>query len=138
MIQRHPLRSPQHSVRSPRPPSLHLPPTLSHIHRNKPFHSIRHLDNISSADKFYIVTEYTDMRKLIDNLCPVYDQEFQMNPSKNALVLFCGRLKSPDRKFTEQIIKKLCLKRASVFRRLKTARRLSAYVRICILIFRKK
>ncbi|SET71294.1 transposase [[Clostridium] aminophilum] len=49
------------------------------------------LGDISNADKIYIGTGYTDMRKSIDGLCAVVEQELRMNPSENSLFLFCGR-----------------------------------------------
>ena len=49
------------------------------------------LADISSVDSIYIVTGYTDMRKSIDGLCAIIQNEFSMNVSCNAIYLFCGR-----------------------------------------------
>lgn len=48
------------------------------------------LGNISSAEKIYIATGYTDMRKSIDGLAAIVQQNFQLNPFQNSLFLFCG------------------------------------------------
>ena len=62
------------------------------------------LADISRASHIYIVCGYTDMRKSIDGLCAVIQDQLQMNPSGSSLFLFCGRrcdrikvlLKEPD------------------------------------------
>lgn len=56
------------------------------------------------AQHIYIVCGYTDMRKSIDGLCAVIQDQLQLNPSESSLFLFCGRrcdrikvlLKEPD------------------------------------------
>lgn len=53
------------------------------------------LGDISNADKIYIVTGYTDMRKSIDGLCAVVEQELRMNPSENSL-FFLRKTQRPD------------------------------------------
>ncbi|MGN8707268.1 IS66 family insertion sequence element accessory protein TnpB [Bacillota bacterium HCP3S3_E9] len=58
----------------------------------------------SRTSHIYIVCGYTDMRKSIDGLCAVIQDQLQMNPSGSSLFLFCGRrcdrskglLKEPD------------------------------------------
>ena len=50
------------------------------------------LADISRASHIYIVCGYTDMRKSIDGLCAVIQDQLQMNPSGSSLFLFCGRL----------------------------------------------
>ena len=62
------------------------------------------LADISRASHIYIVCGYTDMRKSIDGLCAVIQDQLQMNPPGSSLFLFCGRrcyrikvlLKEPD------------------------------------------
>jgi transposase len=49
------------------------------------------LGDISKADRIYIATGYTDMRKSIDGLAGIVQQNFQLNPFQNSLFLFCGR-----------------------------------------------
>lgn len=48
------------------------------------------LGDISSAEKVYLACGYTDMRKSIDGLAAVVQQNFQLNPFQNSLFLFCG------------------------------------------------
>ena len=62
------------------------------------------LADISGVDAIYIVTGYTDMRKSIDGLCAIIQEQLSMDPATNSLFLFCGRrrdrikaiLKEPD------------------------------------------
>lgn len=49
------------------------------------------LGDISKAERVYIATGYTDMRKSIDGLAALVQQNFQLNPFSNSLFLFCGR-----------------------------------------------
>ena len=49
------------------------------------------LGDISLVDEIYIVCGYTDMRKSIDGLCALVENELHMNPRRSALYLFCGR-----------------------------------------------
>ncbi|MBO4534133.1 MAG: IS66 family insertion sequence element accessory protein TnpB [Treponema sp.] len=49
------------------------------------------LADISCVDAIYIVCGYTDMRKSIDGLCAIIQNEFYMNIDRNAIYLFCGR-----------------------------------------------
>lgn len=59
--------------------------------------------DISNVDAIYIVCGRTDMRKSIDGLCAIIQDQFSMKID-NALYLFCGRkcdrikaiLKEPD------------------------------------------
>lgn len=61
------------------------------------------LVDISSVDAIYIVCGRTDMRKSIDGLCAIIQEQFSMEID-HALFLFCGRkcdrikaiLKEPD------------------------------------------
>ncbi len=62
------------------------------------------LADISGVDAIYIVTGYTDMRKSIDGLCAIIQDQLPQTENTNALYLFCGRkcdrikaiLKEPD------------------------------------------
>lgn len=62
------------------------------------------LADISGVDAIYIVTGYTDMRKSIDGLCAIIQEQLPQTENTNALYLFCGRkcdrikaiLKEPD------------------------------------------
>ena len=48
------------------------------------------LGDISLVDEIYIVCGYTDMRKSIDGLCALVENELHMDPRRSALYLFCG------------------------------------------------
>lgn len=45
----------------------------------------------SKAEHIYIACGHTDMRKSIDGLTAIVQQNFQLNPFQNSLFLFCGR-----------------------------------------------
>lgn len=49
------------------------------------------LGDISKAGAIYIACGYTDMRKSIDGLASIVQQQFQLNPFSNSLYLFCGK-----------------------------------------------
>ena len=49
------------------------------------------LSDFTSAEKVYIACGYTDIRKGIDGLAAMVQQEFELDPFTNALFLFCGR-----------------------------------------------
>ena len=49
------------------------------------------IGDITTAGEIYIVTGYTDMRKSIDGLCAIIQDEFHMDPKRSALFLFCGK-----------------------------------------------
>ena len=49
------------------------------------------LGDISGVDAIYIICGFTDMRKSIDGLCSIIENQLKMNPNQNALFLFCGR-----------------------------------------------
>ena len=49
------------------------------------------LGDISVAENIYIACGYTDMRKSIDGLAAMVQQQFQMAPFNSALFLFCGK-----------------------------------------------
>lgn len=51
------------------------------------------LDDISGLEKIYIVCGYTDMRKSIDGLCAIAENQLKMDPSASALFLFWKKKK---------------------------------------------
>ena len=49
------------------------------------------LNDFTGADKIYIACGYTDLRKGIDGLARLVQQQFELDPFINTLFLFCGR-----------------------------------------------
>ena len=49
------------------------------------------LGDISKAEHIYIAVGYTDMRKQIDGLSAIVQQNFKFDPFSNFVFLFCGR-----------------------------------------------
>ena len=49
------------------------------------------LGDITIAKEVYLACGYTDMRKSIDGLAAVVQQQFHLNPFQPALFLFCGK-----------------------------------------------
>lgn len=49
------------------------------------------LNDFTGADRVYIACGYTDLRKGIDGLSALVQQEFDLDPFTNTLFLFCGR-----------------------------------------------
>ena len=49
------------------------------------------LNDFTGADRVYIACGYTDLRKGIDGLSAMVQQEFDLDPFTNTLFLFCGR-----------------------------------------------
>lgn len=49
------------------------------------------LGDITVADEIYIVCGHTDMRKAIDGLCSIIEEQLHMDPRRSALYLFCGK-----------------------------------------------
>ena len=49
------------------------------------------LNDFSGADRVYIACGYTDLRRGIDGLASIVQQQFMMDPFTNTLFLFCGR-----------------------------------------------
>lgn len=47
--------------------------------------------DISQAENIYIACGYTDMRKSIDGLSAMVQQNYKLDPFSNSLFLFCGR-----------------------------------------------
>ena len=48
------------------------------------------LGDITIAKEIYLACGYTDMRKSIDGLAVVVQQQFKLDPFQPALFLFCG------------------------------------------------
>ena len=49
------------------------------------------LNDFTGADQVYIDCGYTDLRKGIDGLTRLVQQQFELDPFTNTLFLFCGR-----------------------------------------------
>ena len=49
------------------------------------------LNDFTGAGKVYIACGYTDLRRGIDGLASMVQQQFQLDPFTNTLFLFCGR-----------------------------------------------
>lgn len=49
------------------------------------------IGDISKAGHIYIAVGYTDMRKQIDGLSAIVQQNFKLDPFSNSVFLFCGR-----------------------------------------------
>lgn len=49
------------------------------------------LGDITVAENIYIACGYTDMRKSIDGLAAVVQQQFRLDPFSKSLFLFCGK-----------------------------------------------
>ena len=49
------------------------------------------IGDISVATNVYIVCGRTDMRKSINGLCAIIQQQLHMEPDKNSIFLFCGK-----------------------------------------------
>ena len=49
------------------------------------------LNDFTGADKVYIACGYTDLRKGIDGLARLVQQQFELDPFTKTLFLFCGR-----------------------------------------------
>lgn len=49
------------------------------------------LNDFSGADRVYIACGYTDLRRGIDGLATIVQQQFLLDPFTNTLFLFCGR-----------------------------------------------
>lgn len=49
------------------------------------------LNDFSIDIPIYLACGYTDLRRGIDGLAVIIEQEFKLNPCENALFLFCGR-----------------------------------------------
>ena len=51
------------------------------------------LTDFTRADREYIACGYTDLRRGIDGLAAMVQQQFNLDPFTNTLLLFCGRLR---------------------------------------------
>ena len=49
------------------------------------------LTDFTGADRVYIACGYADLRRGIDGLAAMVQQQFNLDPFTNALFLFCGR-----------------------------------------------
>ena len=49
------------------------------------------LGDITVVKEIYIACGYTDMRKSIDGLCAVVEEQLKLDPASSSLFLFCGR-----------------------------------------------
>lgn len=49
------------------------------------------LNDFTGAEHIYIACGYTDLRRGIDGLAAIVQEQFQLNPFTNSLFLFCGR-----------------------------------------------
>ena len=49
------------------------------------------IGDISVATNVYIVCGRTDMRKSINGLCAIIQEQFHREPDKNSIFLFCGK-----------------------------------------------
>ena len=49
------------------------------------------LGDISRAEKIYLACGYTGMRKVINGMAAIVQQNFQRDSFSNSLFLFCGR-----------------------------------------------
>lgn len=48
-------------------------------------------NDAAGFDKIYIACGYTDLRRGIDGLAGIVQNEFRLNPFQNVLFLFCGK-----------------------------------------------
>lgn len=49
------------------------------------------LSDFTGAARIYIACGYTDLRRGIDGLASIIQQQFSLDPFSNTLFLFCGR-----------------------------------------------
>lgn len=49
------------------------------------------LNDFTGAERIYLACGYTDLRRGIDGLAAIVQQQFQLNPFTRTLFLFCGR-----------------------------------------------
>ena len=74
------------------------------------------LNDFTGADQVYIACGYTDLRKGIDGLARLVQQQFELDPFTNMLFLFCGRRR--DRiKQNEWLLEQLKLSKKKLFGR---------------------
>ena len=51
---------------------------------------VQMLGDFLKAEKIYLACGYTDLRKSIDGLAAIVQQNFHLDPFSNSLFLFCG------------------------------------------------
>ncbi|WP_420916556.1 IS66 family insertion sequence element accessory protein TnpB [Paenibacillus thiaminolyticus] len=49
--------------------------------------------NLTAASPVYLACGETDMRKSIDGLAAIVQEQFELNPFSSALFVFCNRLR---------------------------------------------
>lgn len=49
------------------------------------------LNDFTAAEKIYLACGYTDLRRGIDGLASIVQQQFRLDPFTSTLFLFCGR-----------------------------------------------
>jgi len=49
------------------------------------------LNDFTAAEKIYLACGYTDLRRGIDGLASIVQQQFGLNPFTRTLFIFCGR-----------------------------------------------
>lgn len=49
------------------------------------------LNDFTGAERVYLAVGYTDLRKGIDGLASIVQQQFDLDPFTNTLFLFCGQ-----------------------------------------------
>lgn len=47
--------------------------------------------NISNINNIYLSTQYTDLRKSIDGLAAIVQEEFNLDPFSSSLFVFCNK-----------------------------------------------
>ena len=48
------------------------------------------LNDFNGADRVFLATGFTDLRRGIDGLASIVQQQFELDPFTNTLFLFCG------------------------------------------------
>ena len=64
---------------------------LTHLNACLELSDDRLIGDISLAEQIYIVCGYTDMRKSIDGLAAIVQQNYQLDVFSGSLFLFCGK-----------------------------------------------
>ena len=77
------------------------------------------LNDFTGADKVYIACGYTDLRKGIDGLARMVQQQFELDPFTNTLFLFCGRRETASRACTGKMTASFCC--TNVWNRVRTS-----------------
>ena len=49
------------------------------------------LNDFHGADRVFLATGFTDLRRGIDGLAAIVQQQYELDPFTNTLFLFCGR-----------------------------------------------